>query len=93
MRDSWPWVQDRLGGLELGGMDKRRVEGIADETRRRGDACPCFSSVAPARANAASSIHWTFDSPIPRRLSMPPTRQCCLAPRGHAVKSYAIVHQ
>ncbi len=22
------WVQDSLGGLELGGMDKRRVEGI-----------------------------------------------------------------
>ncbi len=70
-----PRVQYRLGKLELGGMDKRRVEGIADETRRRGDACPCFSSVTPARASAARSIHWTFDSPIPRRLSMPPTRR------------------
>jgi len=26
-------MQDRLGGIEWGGMDKRRVEGIADEKR------------------------------------------------------------
>ncbi len=35
-----PGVQDRLGGLEWGGMDKRRVEGITDEKRRMGRRLP-----------------------------------------------------
>jgi len=46
-------------------MDKRGVEGISNEKRRRGDDCPGFSLVTPARENVANNIQWAFDSLIP----------------------------
>ncbi len=85
-----PWAASACGGLAHGyyrsafravfRYDAEVAESVTDPAWR--DACPCFSSVTSARANAASSIHWTFDSPIQRRLSMPPTHQFFLHPKS-----------